>query len=280
MTSNIAGRARRTAGRTARRANRSPWLARCARAGLAARAVLYLVLAGIAADIALSGHGPQADPGGALRVISDQPLGEFALVLAAVGFAVLSVTRLVAGVAAYSTDHERWPAVRAVGEAIAYGAFAVITTAFLLGDKQAGTERSHHTITGDVLDAPAGRWLVAIGGVAVIVFYCAQLVIGLTGGFEQRLDEHRMPGWVCTLARVTGTAGYAARAVAFIPIGVFLLVTAVTHDPGDAKGFDATVHEFAGHWWGVVLLVLVALGFFAYAVYATIETVYRDVDDA
>ncbi len=271
---------RRTAARTARRANRSPWLARSARAGLVARGVLYLLLAGIAVDIAVHGNGPQADAGGALRLVADQPLGEFALVLAAVGFAVLSVTRLVAGVAAYADEDERWLALRALGEAVVYAAFAVVTTAFLLGDRQAGTEKSHRTLTAELLDAPAGRFLVAAIGITVVVFYVVQIVIGVTGGFEDKLDKGRMPPWVATVARITGATGYAARAVAFIPIGVFFLVTAVTHDPGDANGLDATMREFAGHWWGVLLLLMVAAGFIAFAVYTFIEAAYREVDEA
>lgn len=280
MTTRAGTQAKRTAGTAARRARRSPWLTRSARAGLVARGLLYLVLAGIAVDIAINGHGPQADPGGALRVVSRQPLGEFALIVAAAGFAVLSVTRLVAGVAAYLDEHELWPAIRAAGECIAYGAFGVLTLAFVLGDKQTGTEKSHHTLTAKLLDAPAGRWLVALVGVSVIVFYCAQLVIGVTGGFEDRLELGRMPAAVRAIARVTGTAGYIARALAFIPIGVFFVVAAVTHDAHKAKGLDATVREFSQHWWGLVLLAVVALGFFAFAIYAFIEAAYRDVDDA
>ena len=106
------------------------------------------------------------------------------------------------------------------------------------------------------------------------------LVIGVTGGFEDRLDASRMPAAVRAIARVTGTAGYIARALAFIPIGVFFVVAAVTHNAHQAKGLDATVREFSQHWWGTLLLIVIALGFLAFAIYAFIEAVYREVDDA
>jgi hypothetical protein len=263
----------------------NPWLTGIARVGLASRAVLYLVLAGLAVRIAFTGGHParhgsrQADPGGALRLVAAQPLGRLALAVAAAGFALFAVTRYVAAAAA-ARDKTVWPATRAAGEATAYAAIAVATTFFLLGRTETGTQREHVTFTAHLLSAPAGRALVVALGAAIVVGYVGLAVFGLTRGFEQRLDEGRMPRPLVAVARVTGAAGYTGRAVAFVPVGAFLIVAAVTYQPSQAKGLDVVLADAARHWWGLLLLAAVALGFVAFAAYSMLEAAYRKVGNA
>lgn len=68
------------------------------------------------------------------------------------------------------------------------------------------------------------------------------------------------------------------RALVFLPIGVFLLLSAAHFDPKQAKGMDASLTALAHHTWGRALLGLVAAGFLVFAVYSVLETRYCDVD--
>jgi hypothetical protein len=179
-----------------------------------------------------------------------------------------------------NTDDGWWPALRAAAEAIAYAALGAFTTSFLLGNHGGGSEQSHRSMTARVLHAPAGRYALAAVGVGIIAFYGYQLWEALTQGFESGLDDKRMPRTLRTVAAVTGTAGIAARAFAFTPIGVFLIVAAATYDPQNAKGLDALLRDVASHWWGLVLLAMVSLGFVAFAAYSFLEAAYRKVDQA
>src|SRR3954447_314487 len=67
-----------------------------ARTGLVARAAFYLLLAGLAVDVAATrGHGGrQANAHGALSVVAVDSWGLLAVVLTAVGFFVLGVARV------------------------------------------------------------------------------------------------------------------------------------------------------------------------------------------
>jgi hypothetical protein len=282
MTSTTARRASRTAGRAARRARSSDWLERSARVGLIARGVFYLLLAGLSARLAFAGGGRQADPNGALGTVVAQPLGEIVVALAAAGFLCFAAVRLVVAVDAGTNrrDEGWWEVVRPSAEALMYAAIAVFTVAFVLGNHSQGSEQSHRGMTARVLEAPAGRFAVGALGVGIIVFYGYQLYVAVTQGFEDGLDRNRMPPWLRRIAAVTGTAGIAARVVAFAPVGGFLVVAAATYDARHAKGLDAMLRDATGHWWGLSLLAVVSLGFLAFAAYSFLEAAYRKVDEA
>jgi hypothetical protein len=253
-------------------------LRRTARLGPAARGAFYLLLAYLTVRVATDEHG-QADPHGALHVVAAQPVGEALIALAAAGLAVFALARLVLAVT-QSAQHEWSEALRPAAEAVGYAAMAAFTVAFLVGSRQEGSEESHRSTTARLLDAPAGRWLVAAIGAAVIGFYLFQLWHGLTRGFEEQLDRRRMPVFVQKVAAVSGTSGYVGRVLAFVPVGVFLVVAAATHKASDALGLDATLQDLSTHWWGLLMLAVVALGFAAFGVYCFLDAAYRKVDSA
>ena len=91
MTTSAARRQSRQAGRTGKAAGRqaahSPALRWLARAGLAARGVLYLIIGWIAVQIAFGQSSHQADQTGALRLLGRNPAGQVALWLLVIGFA-------------------------------------------------------------------------------------------------------------------------------------------------------------------------------------------------
>jgi hypothetical protein len=241
--------------------------------------LFYLLLGGLSAQLAFTGGGQQADPNGALGTVVKQPFGAVLVAGAAAALFCFAITRLVVAVNSFlNTDDGRWPALRAAAEAIAYAALGSFTLSFLLGNHSGGSEQSHRSTTARVLHAPAGRFALAAVGVAIIVFYGYQLWEAVTQGFESGLDEKRMPRPLRKVAAITGTAGIAARAIAFGPIGVFLIVAAATYDPQNAKGLDALLRDAARHWWGLVLLAMVTLGFVAFAAYSFLEAAYRKVD--
>ena len=90
-------RAFTTAGhlRSAQRSS-SRWFGMVARVGLAARGVIYVVLAYLVLDIALHGNSPAQTSGqGALGEVARQPEGRALLVAMAVGLAAYAAWRLL-----------------------------------------------------------------------------------------------------------------------------------------------------------------------------------------
>ena len=74
-----------------------------ARAGYAAKGIVYIVIGSLAAMAAVGRGGGTTDPKGAVRIIGDGPLGKIALVVIAVGLLGYMVWRLVSA----ATDAER-----------------------------------------------------------------------------------------------------------------------------------------------------------------------------
>jgi len=73
--------------RTARRASDSPAAHFLARAGLAARGVIYILVGVVAVLVALGQSSREADQSGALQLLAGKPYGLVALWLLGIGFA-------------------------------------------------------------------------------------------------------------------------------------------------------------------------------------------------
>ena len=65
-----------------------------------------------------------------------------------------------------------------------------------------------------------------------------------------------------------GRLGNAALGVVFLIVGFFLVIAAVKHHLGDAKGLDAALVELLKLPFGPWLLGVVAQGLLAYGVYS------------
>jgi hypothetical protein len=88
--------------------------------------------------------------------------------------------------------------------------------------------------------------------------------------FTERLDQPE-GGWLTPL----GQAGYAARAVVYVLLGVFLIQAAIAFDPDRAKGLSQSLHSLAGSAWGQLVLWAVGLGLLAFGVFTLAEARYR-----
>lgn len=251
-------------------------VAGAARMGLAARGCFYLLLAGLIINLAAEGtQGPQADAKGALETVTGNPLGEAAVVAVALGFLIFGGTRLCS-----AWNDQRSTPWRRTTTAL-QGAFYVVLTwiplSYVLGNHQAGSNKSQHRVAGDLLRLPAGRELVAALGVIVIGVCANQIRTAVTNEYADGMDTKRAPAWVGWLVRGAAITGIPARALVFVPLGVSLIVAAVQSDPSHAKGLDQLLAKLCGRWWGVVLLALAAAGLLVFATYSFLEARYRKV---
>jgi hypothetical protein len=252
-----------------------------ARVGLAARTGFYLLLAGLVARTAFDrgSGGQQTNANGAMSVIAETVLGKATLAAAGLGFAALGVVRVAGAVRDRKADaHER---LFTGLQGLFYVALAWVPLSFLFGNTQTGSEQAQKQETAAVLSWPGGQVLVIALGLLVLGVYAWQVRTAVTQDFEEGLDLRRAPGWVCWLIDVAGTVGLVARAVVFLPIGVFLIAAAVQADPRHSKGLDAELATLARQsWWGPALLWLVAAGLVVFALYSGLEARYRKVSTA
>ncbi len=260
-----------------RRLQDSSWLSSAARLGLVGRAVFYLLLAGLAVSllVAPSGSGEQANANGAMLTLQQSPIGALLLVGAAVGFAAYGVARLVG--AAADRKHGRLRRLSTAGQGLGYLGFAAVTTSFLLGQADAGSEQQQQRTAGLVFGLPGGRALLAAVGLVVLGICSWQIVVAAQGHFGDSLRTERMSRPVRRLVWLVARVGLVARAVAFAPIGVLLVVAAARSMPEQVDGLDAVLLELSRTAWGRALVVLVAVGFTVFAGYSLIEARYRQV---
>jgi len=264
------------------RASRSDWLEGLARGGLAARGVLYLVVAALAVQVA-RGHGDErADKQGAMQAVVRQPLGQLLLLVLAVGLGGYALWRFVEAIVGPREDRGSSKAkVKRVGCAargVLYTAFFVSAVKLLVSSKgKSASDNPQSDWTARVLKWPGGTWLVVGVGLAVIAGGVYVGWRGLARKFRKRLKSGEMSPaerrWILGL----GTVGMVARMIVFTMIGVFLIAAVRQNDPNQAVGLDGALKRLAGRSYGPALLVVVAVGLAAYGLYSFAEARYRRV---
>ncbi|HEY6746499.1 MAG TPA: DUF1206 domain-containing protein [Mycobacteriales bacterium] len=243
-----------------------------------ARAGFYVLLAYLAAAVAggWSAGGRQANANGALQVVAGSGLGRLALVGAAAGFLAFAAVRAAGAIG------DRRPSglrrLTTLGQAAFYLVMAAGTAAFLFGNRQTGSEQQQEDRTAAVLAAPAGRWLVAGIGLAVLVVCGWQVRLAFSGGFADSLRTEALERRARRAVRWLGGMAIAGRALAVAPVGVFLVLAAVRADPRQSKGLDAYLAELTRPPLGRGIVWCVAAGFLAFAAYTVVEARYRAVD--
>jgi hypothetical protein len=258
----------------------SPWIEGLGRFGYAAKGVVYLVV-GVLAVQAVLGHGGQTtDQQGALSRIAEAPFGRSLLVVVAIGLLGYALWQLVR--AALDTEHKgsdgKGLLMRAVfaGVAVIYAglAWSALRMAMGVGSGQGSTEQAQGW-TAWLMDQPFGVWLVGAVGAGVV----ANGLFQFYRAFKSKLTDDlnlvdvgaEQREWITRIGR----AGYAARGVAFVMIGGFLVGAAMHHNPSEAQGLDGALAALASQPFGPYLLGLVAAGLAAYGIFALVEARYR-----
>jgi hypothetical protein len=247
-----------------------------ARVGFLARAGFYALLAWLTLAVVVDrGHSRATNAHGALATVSSTSLGEVLIAVAAIGFTVLGVTRVVAGIR--HEDAQWWQRLTTGLQGLSYLAVASVPIGFLLGNRQAGSENSQHHEAADLLGLPGGRVIVVVAGLIVLAVSAWQIRTAWGQDFTNGMELAGESKAVQRVVVVTGTVGIAARALVFAPIGIFLVVAGAQADPDHAKGLDDELALVAANRFGPVLLGVVALGLAVFAAYSVLEARYRDV---
>ena len=132
-------------------------------------------------------------------------------------------------------------------------------------------------LTARLMSHAGGRWLVLLIGLGVAGAGVAMAVGGVRRTFRKQLRLAQMSPRTRKVVEALGVAGTTARGVVFAVVGVFLVVAAMTFDPGKAQGLDGALRKFATTPLGPWLLVAVALGLVTFGVYSWCEARWRKI---
>jgi hypothetical protein len=257
--------ARRVAGRTMH----STTLDRLARLGLICRAVLYALIGVLALQIAFGSGGQEADKGGAIKTVAEQPFGTGLLWLMALGLATLAVWQLWSATMGATEALER---AESAARAVIYALVVASVLGLLLrGSSGSSGDEQSQDVTRYLLDLPGGVLLVTVAGAGLVLLGGYWVYKAFTGRFLDELRTEEIPDRLRAVVEKLGLVGYLSRGVIAGLAGVFVVRAALTYDPEQAKGIDATLRSLAGTPAGPWLLVAVALGLLLFAGFCLCE---------
>ena len=259
---------------------RTPQFEWFARAGLAARGVVYILIGALAVQVALGDGGKTTNPQGALQTIAEQPLGTVLLILVAIGLAGYATWRLLRAAIGHGPESSDDAKQRIDGlvSGIGYAALCVTAVKILAGSGGgSGGSQQADKATGGVLGWPGGTWLVAIAGAIIIG-------VGLEQGYKavkrKFLDDSKtgeMSHRVRQAFTALGVGGFLARMVVFTLIGYFLIKAALDFDPDKAITIDGALAHLGQSSYGPLLLGLVAAGLVCFGAYSIVDARFRKV---
>jgi hypothetical protein len=263
---------------TARRASDSPVARALARAGLAARGVLYILIGWIAILVALGQSSHEADQQGALQLLAGQPYGLVSLWLLSIGFAGYALWRL--SEAAFGVTGEgngAGPRLISLVRALIYGFFAYLTFKIIFGAGGGSQTSRQQDLTATVMHHTGGQWLVAIAGLAIVIAGLVLVFQGIRRKFLKYLQLSQMSPRTRRLVERLGMIGTTARGAVFALAGVLVVEAAVTYQPAKAGGIDKALLTLRNQPFGGVLLFLAALGLIVFGIYGLYEARWRRV---
>jgi membrane protease YdiL (CAAX protease family) len=265
------------AGGEARRASDSRAAHVLARAGLAARGIIYILIGWVAVLVAL-GHGShEADQQGALQLLAGKSYGTVSLWLLGIGFAGYALWRLSeAAFGAAGEGHRAGPRLRSLGRTIVYGGLAYLTFKVLSGT-QGSQAQKQQDVTASVMQHSGGRWLVGLAGLVVVVIGVVLVTEGIRRTFMKYLLTSQMSRRTLRVVSALGVIGTIARGVVVVLVGILVTDAAVTHSPAKSGGIDQALLTLRDQPFGPVLLGLVALGLVIFGVYGLCEARWRKV---
>ncbi|MFI6829297.1 DUF1206 domain-containing protein [Kribbella sp. NPDC050241] len=253
--------------RAAAKAGDHPVVEWGARLGYGASGVLHLLLAYLTARIALGLGGQEASQSGALATLAEEPVGQGLLWVIAAGFTLLALWQLTELVA----RHEASDKAKAGGKLVLYGALAWTSFTFASGGRTS-TNQQTKEFTVTLMEAPGGRVLVGLVGVAVIGIAAYHVDKGWRKRFLGDLQEH--PGRSVVLA---ARVGYIGKGIALAAVGVLFITAAIQQRAGKATGLDGGLRSMRDLPAGTVILFAIALGLAAYGVYSFARARYARV---
>ena len=262
--------------RTARQASDSPATHFLARAGLTARGVIYILVGWVAVLVALGQSAREADQEGALQLLASKSYGLVSLWLLAIGFASYALWRLSEAAFGVAGDAGAGPRLKSLGRAIVYAGLSYLTFTVISG-KGRNESRRQQDITATAMQHPAGRVLVGVVGLIVVICGLVLIVEGARRKFMKYLRTAQMSAKVRRVVSWLGTTGTIARGLVFGLAGVGVIAAAVTHKASESGGIDKALLTLRDQPFGEFLMMLAALGLLVFGVYGLCEARWRKV---
>src|SRR6516164_5802576 len=263
--------------RTARRASGSPAAHGLARAGLTARGVIYILVGWVAVLVALGRSSREADQQGALHLLAGRSYGQVSLWLLGIGFAGYALWRL--SEAAFGVTGEppgAGPRLKSLARAVIYAGLSYLTFTVISGTDRSQSRRQQD-VTATAMQHTAGRVLVGVAGLAVVICGLVLVIEGVRKKFMKYLRTGQLSPRMRQVVKVLGMTGTIARGLVFALAGVLVIDAAITHKAAESGGIDKALLTLRDQPFGEFLVLLAALGLVVFGLYGLCEARWRRV---
>ncbi|MEO0409720.1 MAG: DUF1206 domain-containing protein [Cyanobacteria bacterium P01_A01_bin.135] len=255
------------------------------RAGYASKGIVYFVVGFFVLRSALGNPVPIIGTEEALLVLLRQPLGTTIVTLLAAGLCGYGFWRFVQAVV--DPEHDREMSLKSIGQRVGYLASGVAYTnlAYESVDFSWDSEKIDADATNEalarILSFEFGELLIAAVAITIFVIGAIYIYGAVSGEF---ISEFRRScnlldctsyRWLKKAATYLAQVGYTARGVAILVIGVGFVRAALTSSVEPAGGMQEALQALLKQSYGTEGLVLIALGFIAYALYMVFSAFYR-----
>ena len=249
------------------------WLIPLAKAGYAAKGIVYGTIGTMALLAAIGKGGDVLGSSGALEEIGSKPFGVLILVIIGIGLLAYSIYRLLCVFfdAEHEGSDEKGLAKRAgyLGSGLAYGALGAKAITGIVSSS-GGEEK----MTSGVLQIPGGNIVVSVIALAIIAAGIFQWIKAIKGTYKSKFTLDSFVGkkrhWIERSAKI----GLIARGIVFPIIGGFLLLAAIQSDPSEAMGIQQALEKIQSQAFGAILLGLTAAGLISYGIYCWVLAIY------
>lgn len=247
-----------------RSAHESRFFTLLARTGWAVTGLLHVLIGGLAIALALGDRSVRADEVGAFEALAAPPIGGVLLAVVTVSLIGLGLWMLADALLNRGPRRRVTSAIASAAQGVVYLSLAVLPIVVLAGGSfpRGGAARRLATF---LLDTPGGAFVLVMLGAAVMVSGGYFVVKGILRRFSWELRP--LPPRRGLVVRVAGMIGYIARGIAFLLLGLLIVVEALESDANGITGLDGTFTAVRSVFLGPVILGLIGAGIAVYGVY-------------
>jgi hypothetical protein len=265
-----------------------PGIVKFGRAGWFAKGVVYLVagvlalvMAGKAAGWSSAATAPnkEASPTGALKAIAQMSGGALLMWLLAAGMLLYAMWRVASALLPGGSDAMGW--ITRVGylvSAVIYTTLAVTAISLARSGRAGSNDNSKVTsISGRLMTHSGGRIVVGVAGVICIAAGLYHLLKGARNDVTEELDLSSLSTQRRRWTERLGAIGEIGRGLGIGLIGFFLVRSAFTYDAAEATGLDGALRRLATDTWGLVVVIVIGIGFAAYGFFCLATFSHREL---